>query len=282
MTSPVSAPRADPGRVGRDLPAAIAVGLGLVVVVVVSLTFVKTAFVGVVAVAVLVALWELTAALAGAGIRVPVVPVAAGALGMLAGAQFAGIAGLSAALAFTVLVTLAWRLPGGSGGYVRDVGAAVFCSVYVPFMAGFVVLLLRPDDGPWRVVTFIAVTVASDIGGYAVGAAFGRHRMAPTISPKKSWEGFAGSVLTCVIVGYALVVHALDGPWGAGVLLGAAAAVAATLGDLIESLVKRDLGIKDMSTVLPGHGGLMERLDSLVATAALTWLVLHLFVPVAP
>ena len=282
MTSPVSAPRADPGRTGRDLPAAIAVGLGLVVVVVVSLTFVKTAFVGVVAVAVLVALWELTAALAGAGIRVPVVPVAAGALGMLAGAHFAGIAGLSAALAFTALVTLAWRLPGGSAGYVRDVGAGIFCSVYVPFMAGFVVLLLRSDDGPWRVVTFIAVTVASDIGGYAVGAAFGRHRIAPTISPKKSWEGFAGSVLTCVIVGYALVVHALDGPWEAGVVLGAAAAVAATLGDLIEALVKRDLGIKDMSTVLPGHGGLMERLDSLVATAALTWLVLHLFVPVAP
>ena len=105
----------------------------------------------------------------------------------------------------------------------------------------------------------------SDIGGYAAGVLFGKHPMAPSVSPKKSWEGFAGSVVACVVGGVALVVRwLLDGPWWAGVVLGAVAAVGATLGDLCESMIKRDLGIKDMGSILPGHGGLMDRLDSLL------------------
>jgi len=146
-------------------------------------------------------------------------------------------------------------------------------------LAGFVVLLLRPEDGPWRVITFFLVTVASDTGGYAVGVLLGKHPMAPTISPKKSWEGFAGSVLAGIGVGIAAVVFALDGDWWAGAVVGVAAIVAATLGDLGESMIKRDLGIKDMSNLLPGHGGIMDRLDSLLAVAPVMWLTLHLLVP---
>jgi phosphatidate cytidylyltransferase len=131
-----------------------------------------------------------------------------------------------------------------------------------------------------RVVAFILVTVASDVGGYAVGVLFGRHPMAPLISPKKSWEGFAGSVALCLVTGWASVVYLLHGQWWAGLLLGAVAVVFATSGDLIESLVKRDLGIKDMSSVVPGHGGLMDRLDSLLATVVPVWLVLVCLVPV--
>ena len=122
------------------------------------------------------------------------------------------------------------------------------------------------------------VTIASDIGGYVAGVLFGKHPMAPVISPKKSWEGFAGSAVTCVVVGYLLVVYLLDGDWWVGVLLGLIAVVMATLGDLCESVIKRDLGIKDMSQVIPGHGGLMDRLDSLLATVAPIWLVLHYLV----
>ncbi len=142
-------------------------------------------------------------------------------------------------------------------------------------------LLLAPDDGAWRLFTYIALTVASDIGGYAVGVLAGRHPMAPTISPKKSWEGFAGSVVFCMAVGVACVYFALHGPWWVGLLAGAAAAIGATTGDLIESTIKRDLGIKDMSNILPGHGGLMDRLDSLVITAPIIWAVLAVLVPVA-
>jgi phosphatidate cytidylyltransferase len=150
----------------------------------------------------------------------------------------------------------------------------------VPFLGAFVALLLaeKGDDGVRGVITFIVVTIASDIGGYAAGVLLGRHPMAPVISPKKSWEGFAGSVLACVLAGWLLVVHLLDGQWWVGVVLGVIAVVMATLGDLCESVMKRDLGIKDMSHVVPGHGGLMDRLDSLLATIAPIWLLLHYLV----
>ena len=123
--------------------------------------------------------------------------------------------------------------------------------------------------------TFIVVTIASDIGGYAAGVLFGKHPMAPVISPKKSWEGFAGSALACVVAGWLLVDFLLEGDWYVGVALGLIVVVMATLGDLVESVIKRDLGIKDMSQVIPGHGGLMDRLDSLLATVAPIWLLLH-------
>ena len=136
----------------------------------------------------------------------------------------------------------------------------------------------RYDAGVKGILTFIAVTAASDIGGFVAGVLFGRHPMAPVISPKKSWEGFVGSVVFCVAVGVAMVVWVLDADWWIGVCLGLIAVVMATLGDLCESVIKRDLGIKDMSHVIPGHGGLMDRLDSLLATIAPIWLLLHYLV----
>jgi phosphatidate cytidylyltransferase len=165
--------------------------------------------------------------------------------------------------------------------------ASVFTLVYVPFLGSFVALLLaeggavhfdRWDEGVKGIVVFILVTIASDIGGYAAGVLFGKHPMAPVISPKKSWEGFAGSLLSCVAAGWALVTYFLEGDWWVGVALGLIAVVMATLGDLCESVIKRDLGIKDMSHVIPGHGGLMDRLDSLLATVAPIWLLLHYLV----
>jgi phosphatidate cytidylyltransferase len=171
-----------------------------------------------------------------------------------------------------------WRLRGGVAGYVMDTTAAVFTIVYVPFLGGFVALLLAEDKGELAIVTFILVTIASDIGGYIVGVLIGKHPMAPVISPKKSWEGFAGSTVFCIAVGIAMIVWVLDADWWIGVCLGLIAVVMATLGDLCESVIKRDLGIKDMSHVIPGHGGLMDRLDSLLATVAPIWLLLHYLV----
>lgn len=134
------------------------------------------------------------------------------------------------------------------------------------------------NPGVQAIVAFIGVTIASDIGGYVAGVLFGKHKMAPVISPKKSWEGFAGSALFCVLAGWALVVYLLDADWWVGICLGLIAVVMATLGDLCESVVKRDLGVKDMSQIIPGHGGLMDRLDSLLATVAPIWLLLHYLV----
>jgi phosphatidate cytidylyltransferase len=269
----------EPSRAGRDLPAAIGVAVLLIALIVVSLAFYKDLFLLVVSAAILVALWELRNALRAHEVRIPAIPVAAGSIAMITGAYYGGTDVLVVALAVTALTTVLWRMWQGQRGFVRDITASVFCLVYVPFLASFVSLLLSPADGVDRVLTFVAVTAASDIGGYAVGVLYGRHPMAPTVSPKKSWEGFAGSVAASMGVGVLCIAWLLDGDWQVGLVLGAAAAVAATLGDLAESLIKRDLGMKDMSNLLPGHGGLMDRLDSLLATVSVVWLVLHFLLP---
>jgi len=234
-----------------------------------------------------VAIWELHRGFLAKEIDVPEQPLMLGGVVMVVVAYFFGPAALVTATAVTALVIMLWLLRRGVPGYVQNATASVFTLIYVPFLGSFVALLLseggtrdfdRWDDGVRGIIVFILVTIASDIGGYFAGVLFGRHPMAPVISPKKSWEGFAGSIAFCVAVGYALVVYFLDGDWWVGIALGLIAAVMATLGDLCESVIKRDLGIKDMSQVIPGHGGLMDRLDSLLATIAPIWLLLHYLV----
>jgi phosphatidate cytidylyltransferase len=266
------------GRAGRNLPAAIGVGLVLGAAIIVSLFTIKVLFLVLVLATILLAVDEVAKAFSTGGTKVERVPILAGTAALLVATYFDGIRGLLVALALSVLATIFWRMPKGSAGFVRDTSAGVFVLAYVPMLAGFAVLLAIPEDGPWRVVTFFAVVVASDTGGYAVGVLFGKHPMAPTISPKKSWEGFAGSAVASILAGTLCVVYFLDGQWWAGAVIGAVAVLSATLGDLGESMIKRDLGIKDMSNLLPGHGGLMDRLDSLLATAPFVWLLLHLLV----
>jgi phosphatidate cytidylyltransferase len=287
MTDPTPAPPVDHGRAGRDLPVAIASGVVLLIGIAGSLVFWKTAFMLIVAGAVLVAIWELHKGFLAKEIDLPEQPLMAGGVVMVMVAYFFGPAALVTATAVTALVTMLWLLRRGVPGYVQNATASVFTLIYVPFLGSFVALLLaeggtsdfdRWDDGVKGIIVFILVTIASDIGGYFAGVLFGRHPMAPVISPKKSWEGFAGSIAFCVAVGYALVVYFLDGDWWVGIALGLIAAVMATLGDLCESVIKRDLGIKDMSQVIPGHGGLMDRLDSVLATIAPIWLLLHYLV----
>ncbi|MCG5219033.1 phosphatidate cytidylyltransferase [Streptosporangium soli] len=271
-------PDADKSRSGRNLPAAIAVGLGLGALVIGSLYTFKVLFLVVVAVAVGLGVTELLKAFAARDIRVPRLPVLGGLVAMLCGAYWGGAPSLVGAFVATVFVLLAWRMFQGTEGFVRDASAGVLAVVYPPLLAGFIGLLLAPEDGPHRVVVFVAVTVASDIGGYAAGVLFGRHRMAPEISPKKTWEGFAGSALACMLVGAWLVSWLLDGAIWQGAVVGAVVVVFATLGDLVESVIKRDLGVKDLGTLLPGHGGLMDRLDSLVAALVPVWVLLAIFI----
>jgi phosphatidate cytidylyltransferase len=153
-------------------------------------------------------------------------------------------------------------------------------AVYVPFLLGFGVLLAKPDDGQLRVLTVLALVVLSDTGGYAAGVFLGKHPMAPLVSPKKSWEGLAGSLVACATGGALLVYYVFHDPWWHGAVLGLAVSAAAVVGDLAESLLKRDIKIKDMSDLLPGHGGLMDRLDSVVFAAPTAFMVMALLVPV--
>ena len=274
---PVAPP---PGRAGRNLVAAIGVGVGLGAVILVSLLVWRPAFLAVVTVAILVAVVELSRALHAGGFRPPMVPVLVGSVAMLGLAWFRGPTGLVVGFLVTVLAVLLWRLADGPENYFPDTASGVLVALYVPLLAGFAVLLLVPDDGTTRVLAFIATVVASDVGGYGVGVLAGKHPMAPSISPKKSWEGMGGSLLACTLVGSGFLALGFDAPWWGGLVFGAAIAVTATIGDLGESLIKRDLGIKDMGHLLPGHGGIMDRLDSLLPAAAVSYLLLSVLAPV--
>ncbi|MFD4643972.1 phosphatidate cytidylyltransferase [Lentzea sp. NPDC058436] len=276
---PADVPASKPSRAGRDLRAAILVGVGLGAVIIASLLTVKETFIAIVAAAVAVSTWEIAGAFKKAGINVALWPALIGGQAILWLSWPLERAGMMAAFVVTVLVCMIWRFRGGSDGYLRDLSASVFTVAYVPLFAAFAAMLVVPDDGVGRVFAFIIGVVLSDVGGYAAGVFLGKHPMAPTISPKKSWEGFAGSLTAGVVGGAITVSTLLDGQWWQGALFGAALVVTATAGDLVESLIKRDLGIKDMGTLLPGHGGLMDRMDSLLPSAVASWLLLHLFVP---
>ncbi len=172
-------------------------------------------------------------------------------------------------------------LAGDPAVLLRDATSSVLVVLWLPLMAGFTMLMLREDDGALRILTFVLLPVVSDTGGYAAGVFFGRHAMSPSISPKKSWEGFAGSAAAGLVAGILVVTLGLQGAWWAGALIGLTAVVTATVGDLSESVLKRDLGIKDMGSLIPGHGGVLDRIDSMLLTAPVLYLLLMWLVPVA-
>ena len=277
---PAVAPPTGTGRAGRNLPAAIGVGVGLGALVLGTLySPARWTFVVLITVAALMGTWEVVRALHTLGARPPLVPLAVGAVAMIVLAYRYGGEELFLGLALTAVVCVVWRLGGPGHGLLRDVTSGVLTATYVPFLVGFAALMTVPADGPRRITAFILTVVCSDVGGYAAGVLFGKHPMAPTVSPKKSWEGFAGSVLACTVAGALELTLMLHAHWWQGLLFGLAVVCSATLGDLGESMIKRDIGIKDMGHLLPGHGGLMDRLDSLLPTAPVAWLLLTAFVP---
>jgi phosphatidate cytidylyltransferase len=262
-------------RTGRDLIVAIAIGLAIGAVVVASLIFVKAVFaVFALAVAVL-GTFELSRALQVSGRRIDLVPQLAFVPVLVAAGFFLDLWALWVLVFVDVAVIVVWRLLGQMsardgrlyGDVLADVLISAFIQLYVPFLAGLAMVLLRQEGGEWWVLAFLIVAVASDTGAYATGLAIGRTPMAPRISPKKTWEGFGGAFAAALIAGVLLAWLMLGLPWWTGLILGAVILGTATAGDLGESMLKRDLGIKDMGRLLPGHGGLMDRLDSLLPSA---------------
>lgn len=259
-------------RAGRNLFLAIGTGLIFGGAFVASLFIVKQAFVILIAILVAVALIELASAFRLAGRRVPRVGVALGGLIIVAGAAFWGAEGMLLGLfAGSLLLTLwrlieglvpAWEVPPKT--LVRDVFSGLFSLVYVAFLASFAILLSAAPRGEWWVFALVLIVVSVDVGAYAAGVTLGKHKMTPRISPNKTWEGFAGAAILAVASGVTISLLALEQPWWVGVLLGLIILLTATGGDLTESLIKRNLGVKDMSSWIPGHGGFLDRLDSLL------------------
>lgn len=270
--------KAAPSRAGRNLSAAVLVGGGLGLSLIAILLFAPLVLIPVIAVAMAIATWEVTRRLREADVQVPRTPLLVGGQAVVWLAWPFGAVGTLGAFAGTALVCMVWRLfDHGLGSppknYLRDTAIAVFVLAWIPLLASFAILMLLDDDGNMQVLAFMIGVVCSDVGGYAAGVLFGRHPMVPAISPKKSWEGFAGSLLAGIIGGLLTVTLLLRANSLIGIPLGIGLVLVATVGDLIESQIKRDLGIKDMGTLLPGHGGIMDRLDSMLPAAFVSWLV---------
>jgi phosphatidate cytidylyltransferase len=268
-------------RAGRDLPAAIAVGVVLGGMAIAVLFFAPIGWLPVLSVFIPIAAHEVVRRLREAGYALPVIPLMIGGLAMIWLTWPFGPAGLVGAYGGTIVVCMVWRLVGAGLGeqpvnYLRDISATVLIATWVPLFAGFSALLIFQDHGGFRTFTVIVTVVFADIGGYVAGVLFGKHLMAPAISPKKSWEGLGGSLVFGITAAVLSVTFLLDKPAWVGVPLGLMLVITGVLGDLVESQVKRDLGIKDMGTLLPGHGGIMDRIDAMLPSAVAGWIVLTL------
>jgi phosphatidate cytidylyltransferase len=275
-------------RAGRNLPAAIVVGLLLAGMLVSTLVFVPFLWVVELAVSTPIATHEVARRLREADYDVPFIPLLIGGQAMVWLTLPFGATGVLGAFGGTVVVCMIWRLVSqglsqAPVNYLRDMSATLLLAIWVPLFMGFGVLLIFADRGSGTVFTsgwvfcLLLPVVFSDVGGYAAGVLFGKHPMVPAISPKKSWEGFAGSLVFGVAGAVLAATLLLTAPqWWVGLPLGLLLVITGTLGDLVESQVKRDLGIKDMGTSLPGHGGMMDRLDGLLPAAVTTWIVLTL------
>ena len=277
MSDTSSNPVQEFGRAGRNLPAAIVVGVTLLGTVVASLFINPVLFAFLAAFAMVMAVREMnTAVVVGLSARMALI-LQLSAVAIVFSALYADVDGLLTAFVGSVVVVLTARLFDGQDAYVHHVTRSVFILLYAPVLASFAVLLSQQDDGAWKVMALVLMTAATDLGGYIAGVLFGAHPMAPKISPKKSWEGFAGALLLQVITGITLWVVVFDQPAYEGALVAAIMVMTAVIGDLVESMIKRDLGIKDMSQLLPGHGGVMDRLDALLVNAFVAWVLFSLF-----
>ncbi|RAX17455.1 phosphatidate cytidylyltransferase [Pseudarthrobacter sp. AG30] len=281
-------PRSNPTpKAGRNLPAAVVVGLAMLLGVLGGLLFLPLAFVAIVTAFAVFGVWEIYRALEANGTRMPIVPVMTGTVALPFAAYFGGIESQLFALLLSAVAVLLWRSIESAAGSANSIFAGVFTLGWVPFFISFAALPLHAAGtiplglwpgglapiGAWEIAVMLLLVVSNDTFGYLVGASIGKHPMAPKISPKKSWEGFAGSAAGAMLIGVLAAIFVLDKPWWVGVVLAVGTVAAATAGDLAESMVKRELGVKDMSSILPGHGGVMDRLDSIVFASPVAFIL---------
>ncbi|WP_338145228.1 phosphatidate cytidylyltransferase [Cryobacterium fucosi] len=272
-------------RTGRNLILAILIGLALGLFMLFSLIFIKELFMVCAAAFVGLTAFELAQALRHTGRTVPRIPVVLAAVSVVPAAFYLGAAGQWLAMLGGIVLIALWRvalliLPAHRAparDVLGDIGSGVFIQSYVVFLGSFSVLLAAQPDGQWWTLAFLLLVISADTAAYATGLSFGKHKMVPTISPKKTWEGFAGAGAVCLIAGVILAVFMMDQPWWFGLIFGVVILLSATFGDLAESLIKRDLGIKDMSSWLPGHGGFLDRLDSILPSAAAAYALYLIF-----
>lgn len=264
---------------GRNLPVAIGVGVGLGALVIFAVWAGPLIWYLVVAGAVGVAMWEVLTRLREHSYHLPRTLMIIGGQAMVWSTWPLEADGLIAVYVISVLALMFGRLFHNGRhrppiNYLRDMSVGVFVLTWIPMFGSFAAMLSTTSQGGASIIVFMLCVVASDTGGYIAGVMFGKRPMAPAVSPKKSWEGFIGSIIFGMITGALSIHFLLEREAWAGAIMGLGLVVCATLGDLVESQFKRELGIKDMSQILPGHGGLMDRLDGMLPAAMVTWVAI--------
>ena len=263
-------------KAGRKLGPSILVSASLVALVWFALAYHREIFACLVALAVLFGIREIVRAFSARGIYISSISLTLGALGLTYATWNGGASGLAVATAIAIPMLLIQLLTKGPAGFVQSATATTFSLLYLPFLGGFLILLAKPSTGLERVMTFVVLVSCNDTFAYIVGVLFGKHPLAPAISPKKSWEGLIGSIIFTPIGGSLAFYYIMHMHWWIGAIVGLMIVFTATCGDLIESAMKRDLALKDMGTLLPGHGGMLDRLDSVLISAPALWLALEL------
>ena len=263
-------------KAGRKLGPSILVSIAILATVFLTMSYAKFLFAIVAWIAIGLAARELTSAYKAGGIALPVNAILIALTAILGAAWFGRVSSLAVAMAITIPTLLVYILFKNPKDFVRNSTAAAFAIFYLPFLAGFILLLANDKDGLARIFTLVVLVSCNDTFAYIFGVLFGKHPLAPNISPKKTWEGLIGSIIATTI-GSALVFEfVLEHNWWIGAAIGLVAVITATCGDLIESAVKRDLAIKDMVSILPGHGGILDRIDSVLFTGPAVWFALEL------
>jgi len=263
-------------RAGRKLLPSIAVSLSLIALIWFALAYHREIFAVVVAVAVVLGIREIVRAFSASGIHLSLVALIVASLALSYATWNWGIAGLAVATAIALPLLLIQLLTKGPEGFVASATGTVFSLLYLPFLGGFLILLAHTSTGLERIMTFVVLVGCNDTFGYIVGVLIGKHPLVPKISPKKSWEGLIGSLIFTVLGGALAFKYIMGMHWWIGAVVGLMIVFTATCGDLIESAMKRDLALKDMGTLLPGHGGMLDRLDSVLISAPALWLALEL------
>jgi phosphatidate cytidylyltransferase len=263
-------------RAGRKLLPSILVSLTLLTLIFGSIYLEPLLFLALICIVIMLGVRELAHAYRAGGIELPDLPIMAAALIILLASWFGDTEGLAVSTGLIIPVLMFLLLLISQKDFIKRSTSAVFAVFYLAVLGGFILLLANNDDGGKRILALVILIACNDTFAYFAGVLFGKHKMAPTISPKKSWEGLVGGLIASLIGG-ALIFHNSFGvSWYVGAAVGAMTVVTATCGDLIESAIKRDLAIKDMSNLLPGHGGIMDRLDSALFTAPAVWFAFEL------
>ena len=263
-------------RAGRKLLPSIAVSVTLIVLVWFTLAYHRELFAVLIGLAVILGIREITKAFAAAETYLSLPALIIATLVLTAATWRGSLAGLAIATAFCLPILLVDLLRRGPDGFIKSATATTLVLIYLPFLAGFIILLARPFDGFSRVMTFVVLISCNDTFGYLVGVLIGRHPLVPKISPKKTWEGLAGSLVFTILGGALSFHYVMHEHWYVGAIVGLVVVFTATSGDLIESAMKRDLSLKDMGTMLPGHGGILDRLDSALLSGPAVWLAFEI------